>query len=225
MSDGNFLDRLVISAQENPLAATLIAGGLLWMVAGNGRLAGAVQTASNAASPLADIAARPLASKSESKAERDPELPSSMENPKPAFSDSISRLKDAAGDGWSSVRNRISDLPDPRPALTEHYGEARTMLTDVLERQPLVLGVSGLGIGAAIASAFRSTDTERELMGSSSEAVRTDLSARASAVADKLRESTGTLKAELSDTGAEALDRLQQAGKDAVGAAREKARV
>jgi len=148
-----------------------------------------------------------------------------MENPKPAFSDSISRLKDAAQDGWSSVRNRISEIPDPRPAMAESYGEARAMLANELERQPLVLGVLGLGIGVTIASAFKSTETELELMGSSREAVRTDLSARASAVADKLREGTGTLKAELSDTGAEALDRLQQAGKDAVAAAREKARV
>jgi len=34
MSENNFIDRLVASAQENPLAAALIASGLVWMVAG-----------------------------------------------------------------------------------------------------------------------------------------------------------------------------------------------
>jgi len=106
--------------------------------------------------------------------------------------------------------------------MTASYNEARTILSDVLERQPLVLGVMGLGIGAAIAGAFSATSAERELMGETSEAVRADLSERTAAVADKLRDGVETLKAELSDSGAEAFDRLQQTGKDAIGAAREK---
>ena len=45
--------------------------------------------------------------------------------------------------------------------------------------------------------------------------------ARRSGVAE-LREASDTLKAELSDTGAEAIDRVKQAGMDAADAAREK---
>ena len=45
---------------------------------------------------------------------------------------------------------------------------------------------------------------------------------RAGAVTQSLREASDTLKAEFSDTGAEAVDRLKQAGTDAADAAREK---
>ncbi len=51
-----------------------------------------------------------------------------------------------------------------------------------------------------------------------------DLNKRAGAVSQSLREASDTLKAELSDTGAEAIFRVRQAGMDAADAAREKAK-
>jgi len=92
----------------------------------------------------------------------------------------------------------------------------------VLERQPLVLGVVGLAIGAAVAGAFQSSDLENEWIGELSDDVKTNLNMRAGAVSQSLREASDTLKAELSDTGAEAVDRVKQAGMDAADAAREK---
>jgi hypothetical protein len=52
--------------------------------------------------------------------------------------------------------------------------------------------------------------------------VKDDLKTLARAVSQSLREATDTLKAELSDTGVEALDRVKWSGMDAANAAREK---
>jgi len=100
--------------------------------------------------------------------------------------------------------------------------KAQSSLAEVLERQPLVLGVVGLAIGAAVAGAFQSSDLENEWIGELSDDVKTNLNTRAGAVSQSLREASDTLKAELSDTGAEAVDRVKQAGMDAADAAREK---
>ena len=54
--------------------------------------------------------------------------------------------------------------------------------------------------------------------------VKADLKTRAGAVSQALRESSDSLLAEVSDTGAEALDRIRQTGTDAVSAARERAK-
>jgi hypothetical protein len=55
--------------------------------------------------------------------------------------------------------------------------------------------------------------------------MKADLNGRAGAVTQSLREASDTLKAELSDTGAEAVDRVKQAGIDAAAAAREKVKL
>ena len=93
----------------------------------------------------------------------------------------------------------------------------------MLERQPLVLGAIGLAIGATVAGAFRTSDLENEWIGDLSDNAKTGSEhARRSSVSQSLRKSSDTLKAELSDTGAEAIDRVKQAGTDAADAAREK---
>lgn len=239
MSNQGFLNRLVASAKENPVAATLIAGGLLWGLTGNRPFVRAAQAARDAAGPAIDNAAErlraePLSRLNEGAFAADQRESGRRQRTASAVSDNVTRWRDAATDaaqsardaaqqGWSGARDGLADLPDPRPAVSASYDEAKTMLADLLERQPLVLGVMGVAIGVAIASAFKETAAERDLAGSASQAVRSDLSVRASAVGDALRAGAKTLKAELSDSGAEALDRLKKAGNDAVQAARERA--
>jgi hypothetical protein len=225
MSNTDFINRLTASAQENPLAAALITGGLLWMVIGNRRLIDVVKTVGAASAPVVDTAVHSLHAEPLSKLNDGAEIPAAAGKILSLSTEKVSEWTEAAKEGLSGIRDRVPAIPDPRPAMAASYSEARSMLADMLERQPLVLGAMGLGIGAAVAGAFGATATERELMGSGSEAVRADVMARATAVAGKFREGADTLKAELGNSGAEAVDRLQQAGKDAVGAAREKAGV
>lgn len=80
----------------------------------------------------------------------------------------------------------------------------------------------GLAIGVAVAGAFRVSDLENEWIGEFSDDVKADLNTRAGAVSKSLREASDTLKAELGDTGAKAVDWVKQAGMDAADAAREK---
>jgi hypothetical protein len=44
----------------------------------------------------------------------------------------------------------------------EAFTKAQSSLTDLLERQPFVLGAVGLAIGAAVAGAFRISDVENK---------------------------------------------------------------
>ncbi|MGY4470719.1 ElaB/YqjD/DUF883 family membrane-anchored ribosome-binding protein [Bradyrhizobium sp. LB9.1b] len=126
-------------------------------------------------------------------------------------------------DGVEMVRDGFAKLGDQVPG-GEAVSKAKSSLSDVFEKQPLVLGVVGLAIGAAIAGASRTTDIENEYVGKTSDDVKTDLKTRVGAVSQALRESSDSLLAEVSDTGAEALDRIRQTGMDAVQAARERAK-
>ena len=145
-------------------------------------------------------------------------------------------LRDAgnvASDAMSGAAEKIADRFDEGVAYAregfgklgpgkESLAKAQSSLGDMLERQPLVLGAIGLAIGAAVAGAFRTSDVENKWIGDLSDDVKADLNTRAGAVSQSLREASDTLKAELGDTGAEAIDRVKQAGMDAADAAREK---
>ena len=93
-----------------------------------------------------------------------------------------------------------------------------------LERQPLVLGAVGLAIGATVAGALAKSSLEDEWVGDLSDGLKADLKERAGAVSQSVREASDTLKAEFADVGAEYVDRVQQAGQDALDAGREKLR-
>ena len=82
-----------------------------------------------------------------------------------------------------------------------------------------------MAIGATVAGAFRTSDLENEWVGELSDDMKADLNTRVGAVSQSLREASGTLKAEVSDTGAEAVDRAKQAGMDAADAAREQVKL
>ena len=137
-----------------------------------------------------------------------------------AVSGAAEKIKDRFEEGVAYARENFSKVGDPLPGK-EAFTKAQTSLADMLERQPLVLGAIGLAIGAAVAGAFRTSDLENEWIGELSDDVKADLNTRAGAVSQSLREASDTLKAELSDTGAEAVDRVKQAGMDAAEAARE----
>jgi hypothetical protein len=87
----------------------------------------------------------------------------------------------------------------------------------------LVLGAVGFAIGATVARALAKSTFENEWVGELSDNLKEDFNARAGAVSQSLREGTDTLKAELGDAGAESVDRVQQAGRNAMDAARQKA--
>jgi hypothetical protein len=244
-SQGSFIDGLTAAARENPLAAALIGGGALWLLIGSDRLKNAAGSVTAAAAPLADLGARAQrsaasrwedwedaygsmrkrASRMQDDASRG--FNETARNARTAASDATSDAAEAMSqrfdEGAASAREMFDRLGRALPRK-ETFAKAQSSLSDLLERQPLVLGAVGLAIGATVAGALARSSVEDEWVGDLSDSLKTDLKERAGAVSQSVREASDTLTAELSDAGAEYADRVQQAGWDALEASREKLR-
>ena len=177
------IDNLNDAIRDNPLAAGLIGAGVVWALFGRanapglGGIANALKsTASTVGSAVADSGAAMAA-----------EAAKAGNN----IADAASRVTDAASGAIHSVTPRdfsvVSDAGDTIMAgvrssaeAGKRYGaSAQKVLSENLERQPLLLGAIGLAVGAGIASAFPSTHFEDELMGASGTAARKSLQALA----------------------------------------------
>jgi hypothetical protein len=238
-SQGSFIDGLTAAARENPLAAALIGGGALWLLIGSDKLKNAAGSVTSATAPLADLGVR--AQRSASSTWED--TYGSMRNRASQMQDEASRginetvrnARTAASDAMSGAAETMSERFDEGMAgaremfdrvgrtlpTNETLRQAQSSLSDLLERQPLVLGAVGLAIGAAVAGALAKSGLEDEWVGDLSDGLKTDLKERAGAVSQSVREGADTLKAEFADAGAEYVDRVQQAGQDALDAGRE----
>jgi hypothetical protein len=68
-----------------------------------------------------------------------------------------------------SASEYAGDLPDRAGNL---FDDAKDSLSDLFKSQPLAIGAVGIAIGAAVAAAFPTTETEAEYFGEGSEFVR-----------------------------------------------------
>jgi hypothetical protein len=238
-SQGSFIDGLTAAARENPLAAALIGGGALWLLIGSDKLKNAAGSATSAAAPLADLGARAQRSAASSWDDTYGSMRTRASNMQDEASRGINETVRNAGtvasDAMSGAAETISERLDEGIAgaremfdrvgqalpRKETLRQAQSSLSDLLERQPLVLGAVGLAIGATVAGALAKSGLEDEWVGELSDSLKADLNARAGAVSQSVREASDTLQAELADAGADIADRMQQAGQDALDASRE----
>lgn len=235
-SKTSFVDNLVAAARDNPVAAALIGGGALWLLVGDQKLKTATSSVVNAVSPVANAGTSSLRSAVSSVRQTvaPPTAPEmdhegslgageTLRSATAAASDAASGAADNVGDrfaeGVAFAQENLGKLGNALPGKDALTG-AQSSLADMFERQPLVLGVVGMAIGAAVAGAFRATEFENEYVGTVSDDVKADMNRRAGAVSQALREASDSVLAEVGDTGAEAVDRVKQAGRDAVAAAR-----
>ena len=240
-SQGSFIDGLSAAARENPLAAALIGGGALWLLIGSDRLKNAAGSVTSAAAPLADLGARAQrsaasswedwedaygsmrkrASRMQDEAARG--INETVRGARTAASDAMSGAAETTNErfdeGMAGAREMFDRLGRVLPKK-ETLQQAQSSLSDLLDRQPLVLGAVGLAIGATVAGALAKSSLEDEWMGNLSDDLKADLKERAGAVSQSVREASDTVKAEFADAGAEYADRLQQAGRDALDASR-----
>jgi hypothetical protein len=232
-----FFDSLLAAARENPLSAALIGGGALWLLVGDDKLKGAAQSAANVASGVVDSGASNLKAAASglqrtaappTAPEMDHEGSSVAKDSRDAaqtatdsMSEAVDKVRDRFDEGVAYARERFAKMGNPLPA-GDTLTKAQSSLGDLMERQPLVIGAIGLAVGAALAGAFRTTQIEDNYIGGVSDDVKEDLSRRGTAVSKALREAADTIAADASDIGAEAIDRVKQAGTDAAYAAKEK---
>ena len=241
-SQGSFIDGLAAAARENPLAAALIGGGALWLLIGSDKLKNAAGSVTSAAAPLADLGGRAQksafsswedsygsmrnrASRMQDEASRG--INETVRNARTAASDAMSgaaeTMSERFDEGVAGAREMFDRVGQALPKK-ETLRQAQSSLSDLLERQPLVLGAVGLAIGATVAGALAKSSLEDEWVGNLSDGLKADLKERAGAVSQSVREASDTLKAEFADAGAEYADRVQQAGRDALDVGREKLR-
>ena len=210
------------------------------MLIGNDKLKNAASSLTAAAAPLADAGMRgqrAAASKFEDGYNSVRDRTSRMQDEaSPGSGETVRNAKSAASDAMSDVADTMSDRFDEGVTgarevwerlgravpKRETLAQAQSSLSDLLERQPLVLGAVGLAIGATVAGALAKSRLEDGWVGDLSDSLKADLSTRAGAVSQSVREASDTLKAEFEDAGAEYVDRVKQAGRDAMDAAREK---
>lgn len=228
-----FIDKLVSAAQENPLAAALVGGGALWLLIGSEKLKRAASVTTTATSGFANSGAdddgaeasdmrrtgtlRTASDVDDSSLNSAEKLGVLADRAAEAVSKTAAKAKSGLDAGTARARESAANLGEGLGK--ESFATARSSLTDLLERQPLVLGVIGLAIGATTAGACRTIDIENEWLGQMSDDVKADLSSRAHAVSQSVREASDTLKSEFGDTAAEVVDHLKQAGTDAAAAA------
>lgn len=234
-TQGDFFDSLIGAVRDNPVAAALIGGGALWLLVGDEKLKNVARSATAAASPVAEMGTAKMRAMSGGLHDMvaPPTAPDMDHQGSLHFGEMLRDARKSASDALSGAGDQIRDRLDESVAYTrESFGKlsnplpgqetltkTQSLLVEVFERQPLVLGAIGLAIGAAVAGAFRTSDLENDWIGELSGRVKTDLNLRAQAVSESLGETADILKGDLQDAGAEAIDRVTQTSREAANAA------
>jgi hypothetical protein len=174
MKTNEFLDNLNNAVRENPVAAGLIGMGVAWIVFGrSGSVAhqayGALRTTRDTLSTAVDGTAGAIRSTVAGTADQ-------VSKAGAGVGDAISRGFQGAGSMMSDAVEGLK-APGNKPKAQSEFGRhypapQSSRFADLLERQPLALGAVGLAVGAAIASAFPSTDAEGRLMGAAGQGLR-----------------------------------------------------
>lgn len=187
-----FVDDLNGAIRENPVAAGLIGIGVLWTCFGGSRISafgsalpGAAMTATRAAGAAAEATGGVVGDALASTASRVSDaarqvgdaISSGAEGAATMFRDTASAGYDALKSKGEAAAGGMARTANDTGRSTAEFGRefgnsVQQNLSQTLERQPLLLGVIGLAIGAGIASAFRSTKMEQDMMGEAGAAVK-----------------------------------------------------
>src|SRR5690349_2621374 len=104
-----FFDNLVSAVRENPLAAALVGGGALWLLAGNDKLKSAASSATAAAAPIVDIGARNLRAAASTLERAPPTAPDMDHDDSFRVGETLRKTSGAASDAVSGAADMIRD--------------------------------------------------------------------------------------------------------------------
>jgi hypothetical protein len=202
---GPVIDRLNAAIRENPLAAGLITAGVAWMLFGGAKGLGAfatsaaTQTATRtgaAASAAVGVVTDGLTEAGSKAAVAMKEAASDIVGSVASIVPNMSLREGNSGVEAGSDTSTVSERFKSTVAKGPQYGNAiQSRFSESLERQPLLVGVIGLAIGAGIASAFASTTVESEWMGERAAAAREQLQG----IAGDLKDRAGKIMSDVKD--------------------------
>jgi len=158
-----FVDGLNSAIRDNPVAAGLVGLGVLWMFFGNAKVSSVASSLAGSANHALSATSRGVANTVRSAGETAENYASEVAHKVSETAQQVSEAVEKRAE-WAdfSVKRGGQDAAgqgrQPIKAVQQN-------LSHTLERQPLMLGLVGLGIGAGIAFMFSATDLERNLMG------------------------------------------------------------
>ena len=179
--NADFTNDLVEAIRDNPLPAALIGAGLVWLFAGSGSLNQIKESASRAGmGRLSGAAAQTLSAQQESVRSGMKAAVDAASSVAPGVANAVSSSVAGLRDGAASMAQTIGSQAElSRGTIAEGYGRTenivsnvRSNLADLLQRQPLLLGVIGLAIGAGMAASAPITAAEADLLGPSSDTLK-----------------------------------------------------
>jgi hypothetical protein len=239
-----FISNLSQAARDNPLAAALIGGGALWLLLGNRAVGNAFAGVTSIAEPVAEGGMRAASSAADAVSSTAGAVANASGRAVDAATGAARSMmrttSDATMEGAAAARDRMAGgveratetlnhgtetlrSANPLPQLQRSYTGAQSALTDLLDRQPLIIGAIGLAIGAGVANAIASTAFENEWAGPISDEVKEAVKGRAEHVAETAQRAAGEAGREFRAAASETADTLRKAGQDAVQSVRETA--
>ncbi|HXI05484.1 MAG: hypothetical protein ACRC1G_12045 [Bradyrhizobium sp.] len=165
---GGFVRDLGEAARSNPVSAALIGMGALWLFTGRSQRAvelvkrSGIDQLPDVARDAWEGAASGVRSGSRNIGEAASEAAGAIRRQGEQAMEEVADVGERIVGSASDYTGRAGDL----------FDDARDGLTDLFRSQPLAIGAVGLAIGAAIAAAIPTTQTEGEYLGESSEFVR-----------------------------------------------------
>ena len=191
---GDFVSALQDAVRENPISAALIGMGVLWLFTGGSSTSlfgggGRKSIFRSYSEPVAvtDVGSsvRRLA---ESGAEAASQVAGAVRQASGAVGDAASRTGAQAADALSTAYGAATDIASQstdaianatsstatavQKTAAQWGSTVQQNLSDLFERQPLVVGAVGLAIGAGIAASIRTTEAEKRTFGNASDFVR-----------------------------------------------------
>lgn len=162
---GGFVRDLGDAARNNPISAALIGMGAVWLFASRSQR-GAELIKRSGIDRLPDAARDAWAGASSNIRETADEATDTVRR---HGGRAVDQMTEAGKRLVQSASESVDDLPDRAADLVD---DAKDSLTQLFKSQPLAIGAMGLAIGAVIAAAFPTTETEAEYLGETSEFIK-----------------------------------------------------
>jgi hypothetical protein len=187
----DFVHDLRQAVTQNPLSATLIGMGLVWLFAPRPETLTRVIPGG-----MADVAQQAWRGASSGLQSTSEGIRAGLSAVSDTVTDSASAASNALGQAGSRVASGITDRTGEIPERVQSaFEEARANFSEIFRQQPLVLGAIGLAAGAAIAASLPTTEVESEYLGETSNLVRS-----------KIGEFAGEKAEQATDLGKKVLD-------------------